>query len=87
MQEARLPCVQQRMLYFVVNSMWITRHANEIKSDHHHSGSLTKAERLDYINAVKCLQNLPARSPANIVPGARSRVRSVQPSIDTAIHI
>ncbi|KAL6884773.1 hypothetical protein GGI43DRAFT_305217 [Trichoderma evansii] len=36
-------------------------------------GSLTKAERLDYINAVKCLQSLPARSPTSVVPGARSR--------------
>ncbi|KAL7917048.1 hypothetical protein ACQKWADRAFT_324968 [Trichoderma austrokoningii] len=36
-------------------------------------GSLTKAERLDYIKAVKCLQNLPPHSPASVVPGARSR--------------
>ncbi|UKZ69221.1 uncharacterized protein TrAtP1_010231 [Trichoderma atroviride] len=36
-------------------------------------GSLTEAERLDYINAVKCLQKLSPRSPASVVPGARSR--------------
>ncbi|PTB37276.1 hypothetical protein M441DRAFT_83183 [Trichoderma asperellum CBS 433.97] len=36
-------------------------------------GSLSKAERLDYIKAVKYLQSLPSRSPASVVPGARSR--------------
>ncbi|KKY34132.1 putative tyrosinase central domain containing protein [Diaporthe ampelina] len=36
-------------------------------------GSLSEAERLDYVNAVKCLQRLPARTPASVAPGARSR--------------
>ncbi|KAK4183281.1 hypothetical protein QBC35DRAFT_544200 [Podospora australis] len=36
-------------------------------------GSLTRQEKLDYINAVKCLQTLPARTPANVSSGARSR--------------
>lgn len=38
-----------------------------------HSGSLSKSERLAYINAVKCLQRLPARTPADVAPGAKSR--------------
>lgn len=38
------------------------------------SGSLTKAQRLDYVNAVKCLQSLPPRTPASVASGARSRV-------------
>ncbi|KAG6362936.1 hypothetical protein INS49_008031 [Diaporthe citri] len=37
-------------------------------------GSLSEAERLDYVNAVKCLQRLPARTPASVAPGARSRI-------------
>ncbi|KAK3938963.1 tyrosinase-like protein orsC [Diplogelasinospora grovesii] len=36
-------------------------------------GSLSQADRLAYVNAVKCLQNLPARTPANVSSGARSR--------------
>lgn len=36
-------------------------------------GSLSKAERLDYVNAVKCLQSLPPRTPASVASGARSR--------------
>ncbi|KAH7142037.1 hypothetical protein EDB81DRAFT_653224 [Dactylonectria macrodidyma] len=36
-------------------------------------GSLTENERLAYVNAVKCLQNLPAQTPANVSLGARSR--------------
>ncbi|KAL2130634.1 hypothetical protein VTI74DRAFT_6135 [Chaetomium olivicolor] len=36
-------------------------------------GSLSKKERLAYINAVKCLQRLPARTPAEVAPGAKSR--------------
>ncbi|KAK8135071.1 hypothetical protein PG984_007083 [Apiospora sp. TS-2023a] len=36
-------------------------------------GSLSKAERLDYVNAVKCLQALPARTPAHVSDGTRSR--------------
>lgn len=38
-----------------------------------HSGSLSKQERLDYINAVKCLQKLPPKTPASVAPGAKSR--------------
>ncbi|KAF5618744.1 tyrosinase central domain protein [Fusarium sp. NRRL 52700] len=36
-------------------------------------GSLSKKERLDYVNAVKCLQRLPGRTPKSVAPGARSR--------------
>ncbi|KAM0715186.1 hypothetical protein Q7P37_009651 [Cladosporium fusiforme] len=36
-------------------------------------GDLTHDERLDYVNAVLCLQTLPARTPANVSAGARSR--------------
>ncbi|KAF6798247.1 tyrosinase central domain containing protein [Colletotrichum sojae] len=36
-------------------------------------GSLSKKERLAYVNAVKCLQRLPPRTPANVSSGARSR--------------
>ncbi|KAF2721222.1 Di-copper centre-containing protein [Polychaeton citri CBS 116435] len=36
-------------------------------------GSLSKQQRLDYVKAVQCLQKLPARTPANVAPGARSR--------------
>jgi hypothetical protein len=38
------------------------------------SGDLTHEERLDYVNAVLCLQLLPPRTPANVSAGARSRV-------------
>ncbi|KAH8646195.1 hypothetical protein BX600DRAFT_390610 [Xylariales sp. PMI_506] len=37
------------------------------------SGALSEEERLDYVNAVKCLQSLPPRTPANVSSGARSR--------------
>ncbi|KAH7043925.1 putative tyrosinase [Macrophomina phaseolina] len=36
-------------------------------------GTLSRDERLSYIKAVQCLQNLPARTPASLVPGAKSR--------------
>ncbi|KAH7311288.1 hypothetical protein B0I35DRAFT_437840 [Stachybotrys elegans] len=36
-------------------------------------GSLSQAERLDYVNAVICLQNKPARTPSSVAPGAKSR--------------
>ncbi|AEO60765.1 tyrosinase-like protein [Thermothelomyces thermophilus ATCC 42464] len=36
-------------------------------------GSLSKDERLAYVNAVKCLQSKPPRTPASVAPGARSR--------------
>ncbi|KPM45912.1 hypothetical protein AK830_g692 [Neonectria ditissima] len=36
-------------------------------------GSLSERERLAYVNAVKCLQHLPARTPANVSLGAKSR--------------
>ncbi|KAH6653191.1 hypothetical protein BKA67DRAFT_625169 [Truncatella angustata] len=36
-------------------------------------GSLSKAERLAYVNAVKCLQTLPPRTPSNVSAGAQSR--------------
>ncbi|KAK3682836.1 hypothetical protein B0T22DRAFT_445004 [Podospora appendiculata] len=36
-------------------------------------GALTKPERRKYIAAVKCLQSKPARYPASLVPGAKSR--------------
>ncbi|QBZ53910.1 hypothetical protein PoMZ_09600 [Pyricularia oryzae] len=35
---------------------------------------LTKEERLDYVNAVKCLMKLPAKTPQEVAPGAKSRV-------------
>ncbi|KAF2018019.1 Di-copper centre-containing protein [Aaosphaeria arxii CBS 175.79] len=34
---------------------------------------LTRAEKLDYIGAVQCLGRLPARTPASVAAGARSR--------------
>lgn len=36
-------------------------------------GSLTNSERLDYIDAVKCLQATPARTPASVASGAKTR--------------
>ncbi|KAL2165018.1 hypothetical protein VTH06DRAFT_314 [Thermothelomyces fergusii] len=50
-------------------------------------GSLSKAERLAYVNAVKCLQSKPARTPASVAPGARSRfddfvVTHIQQTLD-----
>lgn len=36
-------------------------------------GALSHAEKLDYVKAVQCLQTLPARTPANVSSGARSR--------------
>ncbi|KAB5560194.1 hypothetical protein GE09DRAFT_82182 [Coniochaeta sp. 2T2.1] len=36
-------------------------------------GSLSEQQRLNYINAIKCLQKKPARTPQSLVPGARSR--------------
>ncbi|KAK3689474.1 hypothetical protein B0T22DRAFT_480684 [Podospora appendiculata] len=35
-------------------------------------GALTKKERLNYIDAVYCLASKPAKSPASLLPGARS---------------
>lgn len=37
-------------------------------------GKLSKAEKLDYVASVKCLQQLPARTPREAADGARSRV-------------
>ncbi|WYZ40990.1 hypothetical protein EsH8_IV_001331 [Colletotrichum jinshuiense] len=36
-------------------------------------GSLRKQERLDYVKAVQCLQSKPARTPSDLVPGAKTR--------------
>jgi tyrosinase len=36
-------------------------------------GSLSKRERLAYINAVKCLQSKPSKYPSGEAPGAKSR--------------
>ena len=36
-------------------------------------GALSKPERLAYINAVKCLQSKPAKTPAAVAAGAKSR--------------
>ncbi|CAH0045811.1 unnamed protein product [Clonostachys solani] len=36
-------------------------------------GSLSKQERLNYIEAVKCLQKLPTRTPQSVAAGAKSR--------------
>lgn len=38
------------------------------------SGSLSEAERLEYVDAVKCLQQLPPRTPSTAAAGAKSRV-------------
>lgn len=43
-------------------------------ADLHDSGDLTHEERLDYVNAVLCLQHLPPRTPASVSTGVRSRV-------------
>ncbi|KAH6664819.1 hypothetical protein F5X68DRAFT_237253 [Plectosphaerella plurivora] len=50
-------------------------------------GSLSKAQRLDYVNAIKCLQTLPPRTPASVASGARSRfddfiVTHIQQTLD-----
>lgn len=45
-------------------------------------GSLSYEERLDYVNAVKCLQSLPPATPANVSSGARSRFDDF-----TVVHI
>ncbi|KAL0932341.1 tyrosinase central domain protein [Colletotrichum truncatum] len=36
-------------------------------------GSLSKRERLDYVKAVQCLSSKPARTPSEVVPGAKTR--------------
>lgn len=36
-------------------------------------GSLSRAERLAYIDAVKCLQAKPSKYPEGAAPGAKSR--------------
>ena len=45
-------------------------------------GDLTREERLDYIKAVKCLMELPGRTPRSVAPGARSRFDDF-----TVVHI
>ena len=37
-------------------------------------GSMTAQQRKDYVKAVKCIYNKPARSSTNDVPGARNRL-------------
>ncbi|CAI6083523.1 unnamed protein product [Clonostachys chloroleuca] len=37
-------------------------------------GSLSKQERLNHIEAIKCLQKLPARTHQSVAVGAKSRV-------------
>jgi tyrosinase len=34
---------------------------------------LTKPERRNYIDAIKCLHSKPALTPAGVAPGAKSR--------------
>lgn len=68
-----------KILFFAANSMWIKHRLDGAQLNRHRSGSLSKAERLDYINAVKCLRSLPARTPSSVAPGARSRVCSFRP--------
>lgn len=51
-------------------------------SDRRYSGDLTHEERLDYVNAVLCLQRLPPRTPANVSAGARSRVSTARRACD-----
>ncbi|KAK8062563.1 hypothetical protein PG997_014660 [Apiospora hydei] len=36
-------------------------------------GDLSKDQRLDYVKAVQCLMNLPANTPSDYAPGAKSR--------------
>lgn len=36
-------------------------------------GALSNAEKKEYISAVKCLQSKPAKYPASVAPGAKSR--------------
>ncbi|KAK1834076.1 hypothetical protein QBC39DRAFT_301341 [Podospora conica] len=36
-------------------------------------GSLSSTQKTAYINAVKCLQSKPAKTPSSLVPGAKSR--------------
>jgi tyrosinase len=36
-------------------------------------GSLSAKQRIEYTNAVKCLQSKPARTPASAAPGAKTR--------------
>ncbi|KAH6632490.1 tyrosinase-like protein [Chaetomium tenue] len=36
-------------------------------------GQLSKKDRLAYVNAVKCLQSKPPRTPESVAPGAKSR--------------
>lgn len=55
----------------------ILRLAPTTNTHHDLSGSLSKEERLDYVNAVKCLQELPPRTPASVAAGAKSRVRFI----------
>lgn len=45
-------------------------------------GSFSSKEKLQYIDAVKCLQKLPPRTPANVSSGARSRFDDF-----TVVHI
>lgn len=37
------------------------------------STTLSNNEKLDFINAVKCLHKKPSRTPASVAPGAKSR--------------
>ncbi|KAI1654376.1 Di-copper centre-containing protein [Daldinia decipiens] len=51
-------------------------------------GSLSKNERKAYTDAVLCLQSLPARTPASVAPGAKSRYDDfVATHITQALHI
>lgn len=34
---------------------------------------MSEADRKNYTDAVTCLQNLPANTPSDLVPGAKSR--------------
>lgn len=54
-------------------------HNIAIRREH---GSLLTEEKLQYIDAVKCLQKLPPRTPANVSSGARSRFDDF-----TVVHI
>lgn len=38
-----------------------------------HSSDLSDAEKLHYINAVRCLMTKPSITPPEVVPGARTR--------------
>lgn len=66
---SRKPADPERMVIKLIIMPWQLRSI----ADCLNRSFFSKDEKVDYIDAVLCLQSTPSKTPADLVPGARSR--------------